>query len=278
MDNSEKQDKIWSKHALSLKALPKGFGFSLISYEVSVFIKNYLNRIGNAYAPLLDIGSYTGDRLALINFPDSSGLMIGLDISKSALETLMIKCSRRILPCQGNAECPPFVNESFNTILLLDILEHLSDMQKCLSEAYRILKPGGSVLIHLPLRDNNWTYYKFLQIFLPRTAKAIYDNVGHDYTSLPTEKELQKCCKELGFVLQNRRRYDVFLQPIWDYHLKNLLYDLIGDRLYKSNFIAKLLFNFLKLLVFPDRILSKINIGNSLFAEYKKISGDDLRS
>jgi len=44
---------------------------------------------------------------------------------------------------QGYAETLPYADGSFSVIVCLDVLEHVSDLQKTLSEVARVLAPGG---------------------------------------------------------------------------------------------------------------------------------------
>ena len=44
----------------------------------------------------------------------------------------------------------PFCSESLNSIIMNEVLEHVFEPRKLLSEIYRVLKPGGKVLITVP--------------------------------------------------------------------------------------------------------------------------------
>jgi SAM-dependent methyltransferase len=50
----------------------------------------------------------------------------------------------------GDAQELPLLDESIEHALLLDVLEHLPDPQRCLSELNRVIKPGGTLTIHVP--------------------------------------------------------------------------------------------------------------------------------
>ena len=45
-------------------------------------------------------------------------------------------------------------DESFDTIILLDVLEHVINLTKAIDEVYRILKKNGSVIITVPQKDH----------------------------------------------------------------------------------------------------------------------------
>ena len=51
---------------------------------------------------------------------------------------------------QGSAESLPFADNSFDVVSCLQVLEHLKDPDKAISELKRVLKPGGFVCVATP--------------------------------------------------------------------------------------------------------------------------------
>jgi SAM-dependent methyltransferase len=51
----------------------------------------------------------------------------------------------------------PFRSDSFDAIIALDILEHLSDDCAAMCEFYRVLKPGGRVFALVPAYRHLWS-------------------------------------------------------------------------------------------------------------------------
>jgi ubiquinone/menaquinone biosynthesis C-methylase UbiE len=100
---------------------------------------------------ILDVGCGTGGNLTLFN-----GFVVGLDISPQALELARKRKPDAVL-CRGEAENLPFKDESFDLVLALDLLEHLPDDIKGLSEMYRVLKKGGNALITVPAYRFLWS-------------------------------------------------------------------------------------------------------------------------
>jgi hydroxymethylpyrimidine/phosphomethylpyrimidine kinase len=56
----------------------------------------------------------------------------------------------------GTAEDVPYPNEKFDTVLLSTVLSYVHDPQKAVNEAYRILKPGGHVVISFLTREGSY--------------------------------------------------------------------------------------------------------------------------
>ena len=90
---------------------------------------------------VLDVGCRDG--LYLESYPGKS---LGIDISDYWVE----ECKRKGLNVlQADAET--FVQENtFDTVLLSHLLEHLDQPSKALANAYRSTKPGGKIIITVP--------------------------------------------------------------------------------------------------------------------------------
>jgi SAM-dependent methyltransferase len=96
-----------------------------------------------------------------------------LDISAPAVATLRARGAQAML---GMVTSLPFAHSSFDLVCAFDIIEHVDDDHSALSEVARTAKPGGTVLISLPLHASMWTSFD--------------DFVGHkrryDPTQLPS--------------------------------------------------------------------------------------------
>jgi SAM-dependent methyltransferase len=68
----------------------------------------------------------------------------------------------------------PFHDEQFDTIILSDVLEHLSNPQQLCGEMYRILKPGGKVILNVPffykLHEVPHDYFRYTKFALLKFA------------------------------------------------------------------------------------------------------------
>jgi len=67
----------------------------------------------------------------------------------------------------GDAQALPFANNSMDTVLLLDVLEHLPRPEDCISEIARVLKPSGTFVLQVPfiypLHDAPLDFHRWTQ-------------------------------------------------------------------------------------------------------------------
>lgn len=68
----------------------------------------------------------------------------------------------------GDAQNLPFADESIDSVLLLDVLEHLPDPESCIKEISRVMRNGGVFVLQvpflyplhdLPLDFHRWTHH-----------------------------------------------------------------------------------------------------------------------
>lgn len=65
-----------------------------------------------------------------------------------------LEASQRSLPiAQGTSERLPFPDNSFDLVLSHEVLEHVADDRAAATEAVRVLRPGGRLLLFVP---NRW--------------------------------------------------------------------------------------------------------------------------
>lgn len=79
----------------------------------------------------------------------------------------------------------PLANESFDAIICTQVLEHVPSPQMVLAEFYRLLRPGGSLWITVPLyyeeHEIPFDYYRYTQYglrFLFEKAGFIVEEIG----------------------------------------------------------------------------------------------------
>lgn len=100
---------------------------------------------------VLDVGVGLGRLLGPLDELERYGIDIGWPNLRAA--------SARGIECSfAKADDLPFVDAVFDVVVLTDVLEHVVDLNATLSEARRVLKPDGKVLVRVPYREDLSSY------------------------------------------------------------------------------------------------------------------------
>jgi ubiquinone/menaquinone biosynthesis C-methylase UbiE len=83
--------------------------------------------------------------------------VFGCDISRVGLDEARARCPQLKL-CEANGEFLPFHNQAFDIVTCLGSLEHFLNPSQALVEMRRILKPGGIIMILVPINPD-WAVY-----------------------------------------------------------------------------------------------------------------------
>ncbi len=95
---------------------------------------------------LLDLGCAAG--VFMLGMEQNGWETVGIELSEDVARLARTRHGLNVLP--GTLEEAAFGDASFDAVTLWDVLEHLHDPSATLREIYRVLKPGGLLLIRVP--------------------------------------------------------------------------------------------------------------------------------
>ncbi|MFC1626982.1 class I SAM-dependent methyltransferase [Patescibacteria group bacterium] len=134
----------------------------------------------NKNLKVLDIGCGDGVLLSLISQKISADLT-GVDLDVDSLKTAKTKVKAKFI--KANAYKLPFKANAFNLIISSEIIEHLSDTKKYLSEITRVVKSKGLVIITTPVKISE----------IPEDKMHV-----QEFTSQELKSSLQKYFKQVS--------------------------------------------------------------------------------
>lgn len=152
-----------------------------------------LDRSARPGGRCLDLGCGTG---AVLGELARRGPATGLDRSPLALAYSRRRGLARLV--RGDAEALPFGAETFDAIVSLDLFEHLASDRAGIGEAFRVLRPGGVLVLSVPAMMSLWGPH----------------DVALMHHRRYTRREVVTCLEEAGFRVR-RASYSVcFLFPV----------------------------------------------------------------
>ena len=146
---------------------------------------------------ILDAACGTGGGMMSLSkaFPES--MLVGVDISPAAVGYSARRNAGHIV--RGSVHCLPFGNETFDALLLIDLL-YIKGVHDAvaLREAYRVLRSGGVLVVNVPAFE------------CLRGAHDVAVHTRHRYR----RHELQELLTKQGFTVNKLLYWDVFFLPV----------------------------------------------------------------
>jgi demethylmenaquinone methyltransferase/2-methoxy-6-polyprenyl-1,4-benzoquinol methylase len=160
-------------------------------------------------ATVLDVACGTGD-LSLELHHDAKAKVIGTDFCRPMLSIAAKKSKEVSIPyVEADAMSLPFPSGNFDAVTIAFGLRNLPNVDNGLSELFRILKPGGRLVV---LEFSSPIVPGFRQLFnfyfgnvLPRIgglvsgSRAAYTYLPNSVKKFPDQKALAAKFKEVGF-------------------------------------------------------------------------------
>jgi ubiquinone/menaquinone biosynthesis C-methylase UbiE len=135
-------------------------GNPLVRYVHKKRLETINTLVGNNSERILDCGCGEGHLLAQLK-----GIKYGVDFSKASLKRARERNpDARIL--EANIANLPFDDGFFAITTCSEVLEHIPDYQRAISEIIRVTRCGGRIIISVP-NERNWTTGRLATLRFP---------------------------------------------------------------------------------------------------------------
>jgi 2-polyprenyl-3-methyl-5-hydroxy-6-metoxy-1,4-benzoquinol methylase len=121
------------------------------------------------YERVLDVGCGSGDTLHFLKQAGYSSWTAGIELFPEAARSAREKGVDHVIEGSIEGVVWPFTLETFDLVLCLDVLEHLSDPWSVIAKLHALMAPGGTLICSIPnvrhvkivlplLFAGQWTY------------------------------------------------------------------------------------------------------------------------
>lgn len=223
MDLKKKVKKHWEDSPCGIR-----YGEEICSdrYKLEPFIHKFADFAAGKGKRVLEIG--VGAGCDFLNWVNNGAIATGIDLTEAAIrETKNRLSSSNLNPLRlhdamsgaesgrsigqtskllvADAENLPFPDNSFNIVYSWGVLHHTPDTFRAFSEAFRVLKTGGTIkamIYHVPSFTGImlWIRYCFLKGTAWRNQKwAIFHHLESPGTKAYTIDEARDMLNQIGF-------------------------------------------------------------------------------
>jgi ubiquinone/menaquinone biosynthesis C-methylase UbiE len=187
---------------------------------------------------ILDGGCGRGFYLNFIRHACDAHLA-GVDITHTYLRVARhVLAEKRIALINASLHVLPFPDDTFDKIILSEILEHLADDVAGLREAARVLRPGGLIAITTP--NANYPFWwdpinKTLEtLFGTHIHRGLLAGIWAGHERLYTEGQLREAALGAGLEVLEERRFTHHCFPF----IHNIVYGF-GKTILEARYLPK---------------------------------------
>jgi ubiquinone/menaquinone biosynthesis C-methylase UbiE len=203
--------------------LAKGYSNKAMQYDVlaghlyRAGVQRLLPRVRVPPMPaILDVGSGTGvNLLEAARWFAPARLLCGIDLSPGMVEVARAKAAMAGVPAQfivGDAEKLPYPDKTFDLVICNSVLHWFKDRQGAVNEMYRVLKPGGQVILICAASPGFREWFHLVDTLLEKTGLATGPSTA---PAFPTLREVSDLMTRAGFLMEHAAN-PVQLQRIVD--------------------------------------------------------------
>ncbi len=169
------------------------------AYDSPIWLQRYWQRARHrtilgfldARHGILDIGC--GSSRIILDLPEA----VGLDILQNKLRWLRFRHRRLV---RASCDRLPFADASFTALINSEVIEHIPDTPEVWGEMWRVLRPGGTLILGTPDYDR-WLWWVLEWIY----GKVLPDAYAHEHITHYTRAGLIARLQAAGYEILDCR-------------------------------------------------------------------------
>lgn len=198
----------------------------------------------------------------------SNARVIGAELDWEVIQKAQANIGHLGVPLHNaNIYQMPYSDNTFDAVILSEVLEHLDDDRAALREALRVLKPNGVVAVTVP--HANYPFWwdpinKTLEtLFKTHIQHGVFAGIWANHVRLYTMPQLESALLDSGFIVEEKRSFTHHSFPF----IHNLVYG-IGKPLLERGVLPKDMAKAANRITFEENngsLLNPINLGLKIF-------------
>lgn len=137
----------------------------VLDYEQRIRSRAVIDRLGPGQGEtILDIGC--GNARDLLQILDAGASIVGVDLSEGMIEQARLELEAAgysgVRLEVGDATRLSFPEGTFDKVLCSEVIEHIPDAAAAAREMWRVLKPGGTLVMSTPNRASWYGFDRYL--------------------------------------------------------------------------------------------------------------------
>lgn len=187
---------------------------------------------------ILEIGCGNGYYLSLLNRLGLNLDLTGIDNDNLALrDAAKFIGDKKVKLKLADASKIPFPNNTFDKIVMSEVIEHVLDEKAVLNEAYRVLKKGG--ILTLTTCNLNYSFFwdpinwVLQHLFNTHIKSGFWAGIWNQHTRLYKKSQIEKLVKESNFQVERSEVLTSWCLP-FNHYIVNFI-----AKLFYSNLLPK---------------------------------------
>ena len=168
----------------------------------------------------LEVGPGAGIYIPILDQVSDRLIVSDLEIDYLAYISQLYK-NRNIQIIEDDITCTKILPGSMDLILFTEVIEHIKDSRTALHNLYRLLKPGGVLILSSPQKYSPLEIFSKIAYlpFIIDVVRHVYREPVHEtgHVNLMTEKILKKQILDAGFNIIEQHKSGLYIPLIAEF-------------------------------------------------------------